>query len=127
MLLIIILGIQGKNIIDVTSKRNTLLYQEERANFEVVPVRIEEPPLSINNILDSLYSQSADFKVESFTLGEKGSYIEIELCLLSSIEEAEVIVNNIKKCSGFKDIRKYSEDALGNKKVCIVFERKIDS
>ena len=127
VLLIILLGVQGKNIIDITNQKKVMVEKAETSQYTAAPIKKEVSPLSINGILDSIYTQSAQFKVDRLTLGEKGSWVEVEISLTLSVDEAEVIVNNIKKCIGFNSIKKYSEDAEGTKKLHIVFNNKSES
>lgn len=121
LILIIIFLIQGKIILG--AKRENEKSALAVVNEEVCkPLeRKEESSISINSIMELLYSKNRQYTVNNLSFKQEGRILEVEVSYYGTISHMREEFKDIMSFTGFKEVKSYQEDDQGLKKLCLSF------
>ncbi|WP_139904265.1 hypothetical protein [Clostridium thermarum] len=123
VLLFFLLIIQIHVIIELEVENiNEQQYYNEKNEIVDVVESPTVPPVSLFDVLESIYTENSKCRVLSFSLGEDGRHIEAELSMTGTIDDIELMLNNLQNSRGFKEIKKYIEGEEDANRIFVTFE-----
>ncbi|WP_163194756.1 hypothetical protein [Clostridium thermarum] len=123
ILLFFLLIIQIHGIIELEVENiNEQQYYNKKNEIEDVVESPMVPPVSLYDVLESIYTEYSKCRVLSFCLEEDGRYIEAELSMTGTIDDIELMLSNLQNSRGFKEIKKYIEGEGAANRIFVTFE-----